>query len=596
MLKVSLESCPVPESFLMQRSKHLRIHLIILVGALMAGLVVPHLWPQDKSAHASEVGFLSDFMNIIEASGGGEVKSASLLNETGIAAALKKGRLGKLRFYDAPGMRAFYEARGYEPLWLTSSTRIKSDVDDVIKLMQESWKHGLNPENYHVNELWKLYESDPKMTRFDLELTLSDAVIRYGRDLTGMRIDPGRIKQKSRYWQQPALGVDILHYIAKTRNGKRALKRLTPSGELYRALQEELEDLVKTPDGDVQKVRLYRGALRPGNSHRAVRDVRLRLGFDPVAAEQDEYLYDDALYEAVLQFQKSHGLYPDGIIGPQTVQIMNMTRQDKINQIIANLERMRWVEQKKPKKYVLVNVPSARLWAVENGRTRLEMPVIVGTKKRETISFRTEITGIRFNPNWTVPPTIKREDYLPKLQEDPHYLTRRGIEMVSGYGRKAQTIDPETIDWNEISWEEMKGIRMIQAPGRSNPLGRMRIIMPNPYNIYLHDTNNKKLFSRANRTLSSGCIRVSEPEKLIMFLMKGQQSWDEEAMEAVFATGRLQELSVPDPVPVYILYQTVWLDERGDVVFGPDVYGRDRKLIQILKSKNSIHIPAAENI
>ena len=581
----------------MQNSKRLLFSFLLLGAALAAGLILPHLWRGQNAAYASEAGFISNFLETIDRNSSLEIKTASLLNETGIASALKQGRLRSLRFYDAPAMRAFYEARGYEPLWLNGATRVKSDVDDVIKLMQESWKHGLNPENYHINELWQLYKSEPQMTRYELELVLSDAVIRYGRDLTGMRIDPGQIKQKSKYWQQPARGIDILHYIAKTGNGVRALKKLEPQGELYKALQKELEQLVRTPDKkDLQKVSLSGGILRPGNSHRAIKDVRLRLGLDPAKAVQGEYTYDDALFEAVQKFQSHHGLPADGIIGPQTVQIMNMTREDKIYQVIANLERMRWVEQTKPEKYVLVNIPSARLWAVENGRTKLEMSVIVGSKKRETTSFKTEITGIRLNPNWTVPPTIKREDYLPKLQEDPHYLTKRGIEMVSGYGSNARTVDPESIDWSGISWQEMNGIRMIQAPGRTNPLGRVRIIMPNPYNIYLHDTNNKTLFNRANRTLSSGCIRMAEPEKLVMFLMEGQKNWDEQKMNDIFSSGRLQEVTISNPVPVYILYQTVWLDESGDVVFGPDVYGRDRDLIQILKSKDFIHIPAAESI
>ncbi len=569
-----------------------------LAAALMIGFLLPfglvHS-PAISKAQASDIGFLQEFLNEITPAAG-SVESASLLTETGIAGALKKGRIPGLRFFDAPGMRAFYEARNYEPLWLRGSTRIKSDVDDVIKLMEKSWKHGLNPENYHISKLWELYKADPKMTRFELELAMSDAAIRYGRDLTGMRIDPGRIAQKSKYWQQPMLGVDILNYVAETRNGARALRRLAPQGELYEELQDELVNLLTAPEEEVQKVRLFRGALRPGNSHRAVRDVRLRLGLDPAQAVNGEYVYDEPLLEAVLAFQRRHGLHPDGIIGPQTAQIMNMTRQDKIYQILANLERMRWVEQEKPEKYVLVNVPSARLWAVERGRTKLDMPVIVGTKDRETIAFRTEITGIRFNPNWTVPRTIKREDYLPRLQEDPHYLTKRGIEMIEGRGREAQTIDPETIDWQEISFEEMDGIRMVQAPGRANPLGRVRILMANPYNIYLHDTNNKKLFSRVNRTLSSGCIRVAEPEKLAMFLMDGKQSWNEESMQAVFDRGRMRDIATPEPVPVYILYQTVWLDERGRLIFGADVYGRDKKLIQALKARNSIHIPKADEI
>ena len=170
---------------------------------------------------------------------------------------------------------------------------------------------------------------------------------------------------------------------------------------------------------DKQQQVHVKGVLRPGARNKSVLTVRRRMGFEADSKMDAHYQYDDALAKSVMAFQKAHGLKPDGIVGRQTIKLMNITREDKINQLLANLERLRWVEQNKPHRYIMVNVPSAMLWAVEKGSVKIEMPVVIGRPTRPTNIFSTQVTGIRFNPTWTVPPTIKRDDYLPKLREDP---------------------------------------------------------------------------------------------------------------------------------------------------------------------------------
>ena len=514
-----------------------------------------------------------------------------LLIKTGITQALEVGKIGKHKFEDAPGMKAFYAARDYQSVWLQSSFLRQRKAETLLKTFESSWKHGLNPNHYHVNEIRRLMSEAKGVERFQLDLILSDALVRYGRDLTGMRINPRVIGQRSKYWRQPLRGIDTLDHVAGATNTKLALDGLAPKGKLYKKLQQELVRLYKTPANDPREKPIHlKGILRPGSGHKTILAVRERMGFKAEEAPQGAYTYDDQLAQAVMAFQKAHGLTPDGIVGAHTVKLMNMTREDRLNQVLANLERLRWVEPNKPERYIMVNVPSAMLWAVENGQVKLEMPVVVGRVKRPTNIFSTQITGVRFNPTWTVPPTIKKEDYLPKLQENPYYLSDRGIELMDVDN---MSVDPGLVNWNEKTWQEVNQMRMVQGSGRSNPLGLVRVIMNNPFNIYLHDTPKKSYFKRANRALSSGCIRLLEAQQVADFILARNDNWSKERKDKILARGRLAEVRAQKPLPVYILYQTVWLGDREQIVYGHDLYGHDRKLLKALSDIGGIALPEA---
>lgn len=516
---------------------------------------------------------------------------AGPLSQLGIAQALEDSK--KSDFYDRPAMEAFYEARGYDLAWMPGSIFGRSDVEHIVSVLEDSWKHGLNPEHYNLVAIQALMDNPKGKDKYQLELLLSDAVIRYGRDLTGMRVNPRAIGQRSKYWRQPLLGLDILNYVSKESDVEDALKSLAPRGKLYKTLQKELVQLYKTienPDANVT-VRVS-GLLKPGQANNAVRSIRARMGMRSESAPQGVNYYDDDLAQAVMAFQKSRGVRPDGIIGPQTAKLMNITRDDKIDQILVNLERLRWVEPEKPDRYVMVNVPAARLWAVDSGKVKLEMPVIVGRKKRPTKIFSTSITGIRFNPTWTVPPTIKKDDYLPKLREDPYYLTNRGIELMNG----RSTVDPGTVDWANASWSEVNKMRMVQGSGNRNPLGRVRVIMNNPYNIYLHDTPSKAAFKRDNRALSSGCVRMEDPQALADFVLKTNDGWTDARKEKLLNRGKQIDIIAENPIPVYLLYQTIWLGGQGQLVYGHDLYGHDDVLLNALKKQKSVTYPVEEHI
>lgn len=506
---------------------------------------------------------------------------------------LAEGGFDGVAFEDPEGLRTFYAGRDGAPLWIKERGDKTARLRRLHKEIEKSWQHGLNPEHYYYTRMANLLEEEGGRERDDsLELLASDAVVRYVRDLTAMRVDPSYVNETFRERQRYLLTEDVLAFFERESDVSKALEAFIPKGNLYGQMQHELIRLVTEPEEPYEKVLPipFTRILRPGDRDPSIERIRLRMGMELNDKENSRF-YDDTLAQKVMAFQEQNGLSPDAKIGPRTLEIMNISRVEKIEQIVVNMERLRWVARDKPPRYILVNIPSATLWAIEDGQVVLDMPVVLGRKKRETESFITDIEGIRFNPNWTIPPTIKKEDYLPNLVEDPYYATKRGIEFVSGYGDAAVTIDPGTVDWAAITWQEFKDIRMIQAPGETNPLGQVRVLMPNKYNIYLHDTNHREDFAKPDRFLSSGCIRVEQPEALSNFIMSKNEGWNDPLLQDILRSGKLQEWKTAESLPVFILYQTVWLDQNGKIAYGSDVYGDDLKLIKHMKDRGLFAIP-----
>jgi murein L,D-transpeptidase YcbB/YkuD len=498
------------------------------------------------------------------------------------AQAIVSAKLNDKIFYDPQFLNVFYQERDLRPVWLRGSGTFQPRAKGVLKILENSWTHGLNPEKYHITKLNELAVNPTNLNRYEFDLLLSDAVIRYTRDLTGMRGNHNPNDRAGKYWREPMTPEAILQQVALSSDPVNALHRLAPNSKLYQALRSELVHLASEPGYGADPVKIG-SILKPGQSHKAVAVLRER--FLPQSVKSLKY--DDALAAEIMKFQRRNGIEANGVIRADTVAALNHSKEQRMLQIIANMERLRWMEQGRPDKYVLVNIPSASLWAVQDGEVALEMPVIVGKTARPTYSFKTEISGVRFNPNWTVPPTIKNADFLPLLQENPLVLTERGIRITY----KGQIVDPAKVDWKTVTPRDLAQVKMIQNPGDDNPLGKVRVIMENPYNIYLHDTNHREMFDKDERMLSSGCIRVSQPEKLADFILNKNEGWSWNGMQKMIDSGRMRDVKAEHPIPVYITYQTIWLDSEGTLIYGQDVYGQDAKLGDILRKAGGIHIP-----
>lgn len=531
---------------------------------------------------------LAQFSQVKKTFGG--FYNPSSIDHAALAKFLESGRIGDMAMGQADEIRAFYAAREGQPVWTGSGGSQK--IKQFAAFIDNARAHGLNPERYNSRQIADRVGERDETLRAELELFLSDAAIKYARDMTGYHLGGQALRGEIAPLAPPVQARVILQKIADSRNVQSIFADMEPKSATYKRLKEALADLSKQDEAAYAKYLPldFGGAvIKPGSRHKNIPGLRARLG----AAQQtaDPVLYDDALFAALTKFQRAEGLKDDGIIGLDTLAALNRTNRDRILQLKVNMERLRWMEgQERPEKFIVVNIPAATLWAVNSTGVEFEMQVIVGRPERATPAIVTDITGIRFNPDWTVPPTIKKEDILPKLREDPWYLTNKGIELTYRGEKGLETLDPSAVDWERVTHADLNVLNMVQVPGSANPLGRVRVLMPNKYSIYLHDTNQKEYFDKYARALSSGCIRMKEPLRVAEFIMSSEKGWDLAKITSVIAQGRTNDRLISNKIPVYILYYTVWIDDQGRVVFGRDIYGRDKTLAEALEKVDGISL------
>lgn len=321
--------------------------------------------------------------------------------------------------------------------------------------------------------------------------------------------------------------------------------------------------------------------LRPGERGVAIEflDRRLREGSDLVAARPDPGLFDPVLERAVLAFQARHGLEVDGLVGRQTLAALNAPVERLIDRVLVNLARLDDAPDVSTGKVVMVNLPEYRLRAYDDGEVVLAMNVIVGRRSWETPVLSTTITHLILNPTWTVPPGILTRTVAPAMLAGEDYLSEHELAPVS------PLIDVATIDWQSVAagarTVDGELLRLRQAPGPTNPLGRYRFHMPNSDHIFLHDTNEPELFDRRVRALSSGCVRLGDPQALAAFVAGDAEDayWRRYDTDPGWS---YRWILLEEPVPVHLLYHTVWVDDRGVLQVRPDIYGWDRTAIAAL--------------
>ena len=254
----------------------------------------------------------------------------------------------------------------------------------------------------------------------------------------------------------------------------------------------------------------------------------------------------------------------------------------RMRQIEVNLERMRWTSRNLGHRYIIVNIADFTLDIIEHGASVMKMDVVVGKPFWHTPVFSGKMRYIIVNPSWNVPESIALEEVIPKVKHDPGYLEAQQIKIFKSWSDSAEEIDPETIDWTRIGDNHFP-YAFRQMPGPLNPLGNIKFMLPNKYNVYLHDTPAKGLFSRNSRAFSHGCIRVRYPMSLAEYLLRDSQEWSRAKIQAAVDEGREQRINLPAPIDVHIVYLTAWVDNEGVLNFRNDVYGRDELLLKALK-------------
>ena len=316
--------------------------------------------------------------------------------------------------------------------------------------------------------------------------------------------------------------------------------------------------------------------LESGVTDRRVALLRERLvaGGDMKASKADPYLFTPEVEAAVKRFQRRNGLKPDGVVGPRTLEMMNVPVSRRIAQLQQNKSRLAEMVSKVSgdKRYVFVNIAAQEVEAVADGRAEFRQRVVVGKQDRQTPELSSHISSVILNPYWFVPKSIAIKDKLSKIKADPGYLERAGFKLMSGWGDTAREINPYSVNWSADTFNRYY---LRQDPGKWNALGRVKIDFPNQYSVYLHDTPTRYLFQLSSRSFSSGCVRVKEVRTLAAWLLQGRDGWNRGRIDDAISKGYLQAVALKQPVSIYLKYITAWVDGDGMVNFRPDIYNRD---------------------
>ncbi len=333
--------------------------------------------------------------------------------------------------------------------------------------------------------------------------------------------------------------------------------------------------------------------MREGEDDERVPILRRRLLASGDLSRRSQYYnsygFDAELTEAVKHFQRRHGLRPTGRIERSTYPQLNMTVDERINQLRLNLGRIReLLSNPTEERYILVNVPAFQLEAVERYEVQQRHRVIVGRTERQSPSVKATIRALNFFPYWRVPDSVAHLDLIPRLMKEPDYLQNEKIRVLDAAA--AHEIDPQTVDWSS---PEAKRLKFRQDPGPQNALGLVRIDMPNEHTVYMHDTPMKQLFGQRSRAFSAGCVRVEGVFDLADWIAHYEAGWGQPGRaQQIVEAGQAVDVTLTRPLPVYFTYITAWAERDGEVVFRPDIYGRDGAVDQVAEMDRDPGEPA----
>jgi murein L,D-transpeptidase YcbB/YkuD len=494
----------------------------------------------------------------------------------------------------------FYRARGFRPAWIDDGL-VLADATSFLDALRLVSGDGLDPENYHLATLEFLL-SEVKAAKgkklqkvrsevlTDLEMLLTDSFLLCGSHLVHGQVNPETIQSE---WFIKSRIEDLAAVLAKGLADKDipgALDSLRPKHAVYQGLRKAFQEY-----GAATAVGGWPGFTPGPKLVKGDQDARVEALRKTLAATGDldplenggGALFDEGLEAAVKAFQRRHGLEPDGAVGAETATALNVPAAERLTQIRANLERWRWITPDLGERYILVNIADFRVGVVEGGREVLSMPAIVGRAYRQTPEFSGRMSYLEINPTWTVPPKLAREDILPKLQKDWRYLQEKGIRVFRDWAEGAPEIDPAAVDWSRVKADTLS-YKFRQDPGPHNSLGRIKFMFPNKFDVYLHDTPERGLFSRAVRDFSSGCIRVERPIDLAEYVLRGDAAWTREKILAAIDSRETQVVNLRNPLSVHLLYWTAWLADDGRVQFREDIYLRDAALYRALEQHASV--------
>ena len=476
---------------------------------------------------------------------------------------------------DRTGIEAYYGSHNYAPLWVTNNAA-NARAKSATAYLTQADAVGLDPGDYPTPEFKSVATPDALA---EAELKMTASALMFARHAQIGRIHFTRVGSDIQYDLVPPDPAEVLNKLADATDAGNVLDGFNPPQQEFKALRAKLAELRKGPTVSETKVEekperprihIAEGkTLKPGMKDTRVVTLRKRLD---IAGDKENALYDDAVRDAVKTFQTESDIGVDGNLGPNTVRALNGEQKevrraasDPTDTILANMERWRWLPRNLGNPRVIVNVPDYTLSLYNDDKLYWKTKIVAGKPNLATPMVSAEMKFITVNPTWNVPPSIIEKEYLPALEQDPQALDRIGLKL---------TQDPDGT------------IHISQPPGAGNALGRIRFNFPNKFLVYQHDTPDKHLFAKEKRAFSHGCMRVQNPltygEKLLSLVMP-KEHYTEARLESMFGGNEIN-INFPKFIPVHLTYQTAFVDDAGKLQLRDDVYGRDAKIIAILKS------------
>ncbi|MBR1214834.1 L,D-transpeptidase family protein [Bradyrhizobium sp. JYMT SZCCT0180] len=486
-----------------------------------------------------------------------------------------------LRTFDRKGERAavekFYSAREYAPQW-TQAGKLTASAKGVVARLKDAAADGLNPADYPVPDFAAATSPDQLA---DAELKLTASMLDYARQAQSSRMHWSQVAADILYPEHPTDPAEVLANVSTAKDASAALEGYNPPIKLYKDLKAKLAELRGQGEGPVVQIAegaplAFKAATKKqpevAPEDPRVPQLRAKLG---VTEHPDDTRYDAKVAAAVRKFQESVDLKPTGVLDDKTVKAINSPKRDRqIDIVIANMERLRWLPRQLGvpalnNAYVILNVPDFTLKVMQGGAQVWTTRVVTGKPGNHATPMLTEtMKFITVNPTWNVPPSIIYNEYLPALQQDPTVLQRMGLKLERNRDGS---------------------IHISQPPGEANALGRIRFNFPNKFLVYQHDTPDKNLFAKEERAFSHGCMRVQNPDQYastLLNIVMPNDKYTPEKIRSMYGRSEI-DLRFPTPIPVHITYQTAFVDESGKLQMRRDVYGRDARMLPLLKNSGS---------
>ena len=475
-------------------------------------------------------------------------------------------------------MKLYYQKFNFHEIWYLDTNR-----KDLIDAIKSCYLEGLNPMDYSLEFIENLEKKRKELS--DKDIVKYDILLTESFEKLALHLYKGKLNPKELYndWDlQPkniALSPLLLQAITEEKVAS-IFNTIKPNHLVYQLIKKSLLELEKFPNITFSKIVASKDKIQVNDTLAEIVKIKKRLSYWNDFKNRDSvftWTYDTITFKAVKRFQKRHGLLEDGIIGRGTLSALNTTKNERREQIVANLERWRWYPNDLGRQYLIANLPEYMLNYVVDNDTIASHRIVVGTIKRKTPILTSKLSNFVFNPTWTIPPTIIKEDLTPSASKNRNYFPSRRLTI---YDNKGKEISP--YEWNPA---RANSYRYVQKPGYNNSLGLVKFNFPNGHLVYLHDTNHRDYFVRNNRALSSGCVRVENPLVLVkqILVKENEKKWNTSEIDSIIKREKTKTVSMKDTVNIYIFYWTSWL-ENDQLQFRPDIYELDKALFQKLRN------------